>query len=159
MSTLKRKERPDPPLKDFFPLRTGGQLCTLFFKDFIYLFMYLFLKRGDRREKEMERNISERETLISCLLYAPQPGTKPTTLACALTLNQTGDLSPCWMMLNELSPSGQGTTLHSYLLCLVLVEISFSVSSVLMNFVFYKVPSHYSYVSIIILKTLEGILS
>ena len=54
----------------------------IFFRDFIYL----FLERGERREKERERNISVWLPLVHPLL-----GTWLATQACALTGNQTGD--------------------------------------------------------------------
>ena len=47
-----------------------------FFKDFIYL----FLDRGEGREKERERNINVWLPLVN-----PLCGTWPTTQACALT--------------------------------------------------------------------------
>ena len=39
-------------------------------------FMYLFLKRAEGREKEMERSINVKE-LIGCLLHAPWQGPHP----------------------------------------------------------------------------------
>ena len=55
--------------------------CTVFLKDFIYL----FLERGEGREKEMERNIS-----VWLPLMRPLLGIWPATQACALDweLNQ-----------------------------------------------------------------------
>ena len=44
---------------------------TYFFTDFIYL----FLKRGEGKEKE-ERNIDVRETGISCLSHTPRLGNR-----------------------------------------------------------------------------------
>ena len=41
-----------------------------------------------------EKHRCERDTLIGCLSYVPQLGTKPSTQVCTLTRNQTGDLSP-----------------------------------------------------------------
>ena len=46
------------------------------------LFIYLFLDRGGRREKEKERNIN-----VCLPLVCPPPGTWPKTQACALTGN------------------------------------------------------------------------
>ena len=46
-----------------------------------------FRERGREEEREGEKYSHERETLIRYLLYVPQPGTKPATLACALTRN------------------------------------------------------------------------
>ena len=54
-----------------------------FFKDFIYL----FLERGERKEREKERNIN-----VWLPLTRPLVGTWPTTQACALTGNWTSNL-------------------------------------------------------------------
>ena len=43
-------------------------------------------------------------------LAHPQLGTWPATQACALTRNQTGDLSVCRPALNQLSHTSQGQT-------------------------------------------------
>ena len=51
------------------------------FKRF-YLFIYLFLERGEGREKERERNIS-----VWLPLTHPILGTWPATQACAPTEN------------------------------------------------------------------------
>ena len=62
---------------------------SLFLKDFIYL----FLERGEEKEKESERKINVWFTLTRPLL-----GTWPATQSCALTGNRTGDplvCSPC----------------------------------------------------------------
>ena len=76
--------------RDFF--------CFCFFKDFIYL----FLDRGEGREKE-ERNISVWLPLTHLLL-----GTWLATQACALTGNQTGDPLVPKQVLNPLSHAAQG---------------------------------------------------
>ena len=68
------------------------------FLDFIYLFSEGGAKGGQR---EGEKHQCVRETLISCLSYAPQPGHGPTTQACALTRNRTSDLSLCGTILNQ----------------------------------------------------------
>ena len=49
-----------------------------------FLKIYLFLERGERREKERERKID-----VYLPLAHPLLGTWPTTQACALTGNQT----------------------------------------------------------------------
>ena len=65
---------------------------------------YLFIFReGGRREKERERNISVWVPLVHPLL-----GTWPSTQACALTGNQTGDPSVHRPTLNPQSYSSQG---------------------------------------------------
>ena len=63
------------------PVNLSSLLKILFLKDSIYL----FLERGERREKERER-------IINVWLPLPHPllGTWPETQACALTGNQTG---------------------------------------------------------------------
>ena len=70
----------------------------LFCKD---LFIY-FLERGEGWEKEKERYINHLP------LSHPQLGTWPTTQACALTGNQTGNLSVQRLALNPLSHASQG---------------------------------------------------
>ena len=50
------------------------------------IFNYLFLERGEVREKERERNIN-----VWLPLACPQLGTWPATQACALTGNGIGD--------------------------------------------------------------------
>ena len=50
---------------------------------------------------EGEKHQCERETLISCLLYVPQPGTKAATGACALTGNRTNNLLSCGTLPNR----------------------------------------------------------
>ena len=61
------------------------------------------LERGGRRERERGR-----DTLISCLLHAPQPGTEPITQARAPTGNQTCDLSIYRTMLQPTEPHQPG---------------------------------------------------
>ena len=61
--------------------------------------MYLFLERGEGREKEKERNISVWLPLTPHLL-----GTWPATMACALTGNRTGDILVYRMMLQPIEP-------------------------------------------------------
>ena len=56
-------------------------------KQFLKDFIYLFLERGEGREKERERNINQLP------LTCPQLGTWPATQACALTRNRNRDLS------------------------------------------------------------------
>ena len=55
---------------------------VFFIKDFIYL----FLERGEGRDKERAKNIS-----VWLPLTHPPLGTWPTIQACALTGNQTGN--------------------------------------------------------------------
>ena len=65
---------------------------------FYYLF---FLEREEGREKERERNSN-----VWLLLKLPGLQTKPTTQACALTGNQTGDPLVHRGALNPLSHTG-----------------------------------------------------
>ena len=85
----------------FFPRKTNKMTNQVHFlkKDFIYL----FLDRGDGREKERERNIK-----MWLPLACPQPGTWPATQACALTGNRTGDPLVHRPVLNPLSHTSQG---------------------------------------------------
>ena len=68
---------------------TIWKIIDLFFK-----IVFIFRETGREGEREGEKHLGERETSISCFLYAPQPGTIPATLACALTRNRTGDFFP-----------------------------------------------------------------
>ena len=86
------------PQKAISQKRQKFPMFLSFFKDFIYL----FLERGERREKERERNISVWLPLIHPLL-----GTWPTTQDCALTGNQTGDPLVLRPALNPLSHTSQ----------------------------------------------------
>ena len=71
----------------------------LFFKDFIYL----FLQRGEGREKERETHIS-----VCLPLVHPLLATWPATQACALAGNQIGHLLVQKPELNSLSHTSQG---------------------------------------------------
>ena len=64
--------------------------------------LYLFLDRGERKEKERERNINVWLPLMHALW-----GTWPTTQACALTGNQTGGPLVCWLALIPKSHTSQ----------------------------------------------------
>ena len=81
---------------------------TGFFKDFIYL----FLEKGEGKEKERESNIN----VAGCLSCAPPHGTWPATQACALTGNQTRNPLVCRPLLNQLSYASQGGTILFWLL-------------------------------------------
>ena len=69
-------------------------------------FIYLFLKRGEEREKESERNINVRLSLLH-----PLPGTWPATQAYALTGNPTSDPLVCKPALSPLYHTNQGENL------------------------------------------------
>ena len=74
-------------------------LFLIFFKDFIYL----VLERGEGREGKRERNIN-----VWLPLAHPLLGTWPTTQACALTGNRTGDPLVPRSTLNPLIYTTQG---------------------------------------------------
>ena len=71
------------------------------------IFIDLFLEIGEGRETERERN-------SSCLSHAPQPETWPETQARDLSRNQTGDLSLCEMMPNQLGHTSQGSSRYYF---------------------------------------------
>ena len=64
--------------------------------------MYLFLERGEGKEKERERNIKMWLPLVYPLL-----GTRPATQACALTGNPTNDPLLHSLALDPLSHTSQ----------------------------------------------------
>ena len=88
----------------------------------LFFFKILFIFREMGREEERGRNIEVRERCIKQVpLVHPHPGTGPTTQACALTGNRTGDLPLCGKMPNQLSPTAQGTKwLFYFCHCLVI---------------------------------------
>ena len=70
---------------------------------------FLFLERGEGREKERERNTHVWENRHqSVASHTPTLGTWTTTQACALTGNWTGDLLVCTVALNPQSHTSQG---------------------------------------------------
>ena len=66
-------------------------------------FIYLFLDRREGKEKERERNIN-----VWLPLEHPLLGTWPTTEACALTGNQTGDPFVCRCCTQSTEPHQPG---------------------------------------------------
>ena len=90
--------------RTFGPVASPSSSSSSFFN--IYLF--IFGERGREGEREGEKYQCERETLTGCLFHAPHPGAEPTTRACALTGNQTSDISLCRMTSSQLSHTGQG---------------------------------------------------
>ena len=77
-----------------------GKLPGIFKKDLIYLFS----ERREGREKGRERSFDPLP------LTRPQPGTWPSTQACALRGDGTGDLLVHRLVLSPLSHTSQGTT-------------------------------------------------
>ena len=85
-----------PPFQRNLTLRLSQVVfLILCFKDFIYLFL--------EREERRERNINVWLPLAHRLLR-----TWPATQACALTRNWTGDPLVCRLSLNPLSHTSQG---------------------------------------------------
>ena len=70
--------------------------------------LFIFRERGRDEEREGQKHQCARETLISCLSHTRWQGTWPATQACALTGNQTGDLSVYRLAFNPLSHNSQG---------------------------------------------------
>ena len=75
------------------------KFLLFFFKDFIYI----FLERG----KERNINVQEKHNLVASHMLPARSW--PTTQACALTGNQTGDLSFLRPALNPLSHASQAS--------------------------------------------------
>ena len=73
----------------------AGSPVVVSFKDFTYL----FLERGEERE----RNINVCGKHLSVASHMPSTRDLAATQAFSLTENQTGDLSVCRMMPNQLS--------------------------------------------------------
>ena len=70
----------------------------------------LILEKGREREKKREReNQCERETLISCLPYAPDPGSNLQPSVCP-DWQSNCKLLPHGTMLPQTEPPGQGRT-------------------------------------------------
>ena len=96
------------------PLYWCGHLYYIFIYSnalqaiFNFLLLFIFRRRGREGKREGEKHQYEREMSIGCLSRAFQPGTEPATQACALTGNQTWDLSLCGMTPNQLSHTSQG---------------------------------------------------
>ena len=78
------------------------------YSSFKKYFIYLFLERGEGREKERERNMN-----VWLPLACPLLGTWPATQACALTGNWTNDPLVLRPALNTVSHTSQGIILKS----------------------------------------------
>ena len=89
---------PSPPPPRFYP-----PIATSYFKT-----LFTFRERGEGRERGRETSMCER--YISWVpLSHPQLGAWPTSQACALTGNRTGDLSVPRPLLNPLSCTSRGS--------------------------------------------------
>ena len=75
------------------------------------MFVDLRERKGGRGS---ERNINVRQKPIGCLLYAPRPGTEPTTQVGTLTRNRTHNPLVYEMMLLPTEPPGQGSTVLNF---------------------------------------------
>ena len=96
-------------------------LLSCFFKKVFSLvkdFVYLFLERGEGREKERERNIDWLP------LACPQQGTWPATQACALTGTRMGDPLVCRLGPSLLSPTPRAPVLFTVVPSQVLLKYS-----------------------------------
>ena len=89
-------------------LSSSTTVTTSLFSNF-FKFL-IFREKGREGERKGEKHQCEREISIGCLPYVPQLGTKYATQACALTWNQTSDLSVCRMTPNKLCHTSQGMT-------------------------------------------------
>ena len=90
----------------FNPLRHTCQGWILFI---LIEIIYLFSESGGGRDKERERNMMCERNINQLPLPRAQPVIWPATQACALTRHQTGDLSVCKLVLNQLSYPSQGS--------------------------------------------------
>ena len=90
---------------------------SLSFLKRIFKNIYLFLDKGEGREKERQRNIN-----VWLPLAHPLPGTQPTTQAWALTRNWTSNPLVHRLALNPLSPIARA----KYYLVLLLSVILFN---------------------------------
>ena len=74
------------PLRNHFPYPLpSGTLATTNLKTNFKKKIYIFLERGEGREKERETS------MCGCLSCARPLGTRPATQACAQTWNRTAD--------------------------------------------------------------------
>ena len=85
------------------PVNLSSLLKILFLKDSIYL----FLERGERREKERQKNTNVQE-IHRLVASQPQLETWPTIQACALTGNRTSNLSVYRQTFSPLCHTSQG---------------------------------------------------
>ena len=83
------------------------------FKFFKKIFIYLLLERRERRKRGRETSVCERH-IDPLPLTRLHPGTWPTTKACALTRNQTNNLSVLRPVLNPLSHTSLGQTFNFF---------------------------------------------
>ena len=107
-------------------------LLSTFFK-FLKKF-YLFLERGEGREKERERNIN-----VWLPFTLPRLGTWLAIQTCDLTGNRTSDLSIHRPALNPLNHSSQRTTLYFLFLQVPQVESKSARQGLYLGFFFFNI--------------------
>ena len=90
-----------PPFQSSLHLRWAWNISFFFFKGFIYL----FLERGEGREKEREKNIS-----VWLPLSSLAPGTQSATQACGPIRNWTSNPLVCRLALSPLSHTNKDST-------------------------------------------------
>ena len=94
----------------FPPAIYKGLNFSLSLTTLVFFIKILFSFREIRREGVRERNTDVRVKHWSVACHtSPNRGTKPATQARALMGNQTGDLSLCWTMPNQLNHTSQGS--------------------------------------------------
>ena len=75
-------------------------------------FLNIFLNPQLRMFIDLRERERERETLIGCLPFAPQPGVKPATYVCALTGNQATHFLMYEKMFQATESPGPGYNSH-----------------------------------------------
>ena len=108
--TVSRKQGTTIEIFIFFQ---HGEETTFIIILFSFFKIYLFLGRGEGREKEKGRIIN-----VWLPLMHPHLGTWPATQACSLTRNQTSDPLVHRQALNPLSHTSQGYIVF-YLYCVL----------------------------------------
>ena len=91
------------PFGNQWDIRVKESSWYLFFFNLFKKRFYLFLRRGEGKDKEWERNIN-----VWLLLACPTLGTWVTTQACALTGNRTHDPWVHSRTLSTVSHTSQG---------------------------------------------------
>ena len=79
------------------------------FSDSLKKILFLIFWQEGKGERKGEKHWYERETSIGCLSYVLQLGIEPATQACVLTRSQTGDLTLCGTIPNQLSHASQSS--------------------------------------------------
>ena len=105
----------------------------------IWFYIFIFREGGREGERDGEKHLCERETLVGCLSFLPwPPGIKPAVQACALTrnLNQQPIALQDNAQPTETHPSGQ----HARIIrCFVYPGTGYSWTSLTCSFIFSRV--------------------